>query len=185
MDLRKSIVKYGKFLYEKNYLVASFGNISTRREDELFIVTPTGKRIGELLEEELIVVDKNGRIIEGNLEPTMDLKMHLNVYVIRQDVKAIIHAHPPHVTAFSFQMPREYEPQLPELREKVGGFAFVPYKPPGSDELAEAVKEKAIQNNIIILQKHGMVSLGKNLEEAFNLVEEAEFDIKIRMLRGG
>jgi len=47
------------------------------------------------------------------------------------------------------------------------------------------VKEKATGNKVIILQKHGMVSLGKNLEEAFNLIEEAEFDIKVRMLRGG
>jgi len=132
MELKKSIIKYAKLLYERGYVVASFGNLSARREDGFFIVTPSGKRKADLREEELIVLDKNGRIVNGNIEPTMDLKMHLNIYKVRSDIGAIIHAHPPYVTAFSFQMPREYEPQLPELREKIGGFAFVPYKPPGS-----------------------------------------------------
>jgi L-fuculose-phosphate aldolase len=185
MDLKKTVVHYAKLLYERGYVVATFGNLSVKRKDGFFIVTPSGKRKYEILESDLVVVDKNGKVIEGDLEPTVDLKMHLFIYEVRSDVGAIIHAHPPYITAFSFQMPREYEPQLPELREKMGGFAFVSYKPPGSDELAEAVKEKATQSKIIILQKHGMISLGKNLEEAFNLVEEAEFDIKVRMLKGG
>lgn len=179
IPIKKEIVKIGRILYERGYVVSSFGNISAR-VGERIVITPSGERKGELEPEDLVIVSKDGEVLEGTKTPSMELFMHLFIYEVRGDVNAIIHAHPPYLTAFSFSMPRECEPYLPELKRKLGVFGFVSYKPPGSMELAEAAKERVKKHKILILQKHGVVALGHNLIDALNLLEEAEFDIKVR-----
>ncbi len=182
-ELKSQIVKYGQLLYEKDYIVATDGNLSVRLASDRVLITPTGFRKSELTPEDLIVVDFDGNVIEGNRKPSMEMWMHLWSYEVRPDINAIVHAHPAFVTAYSFQMPREYEPQLPEVRDYVGPLGFVPYRPAGSRELAEFVRDKAASHNVLILQKHGVVCLGKDLFDAFNLLERVEFEFKIKGLR--
>ncbi len=182
-QLKREIVKYGKLLYDRDYISATDGNLSARTPDGRVVITPTGFRKSELQPEDLIIVDMDGNIHEGVQKPSMEMWMHLWSYQARPDVNAIIHAHPPFLTAFSFQMPREYEPQLPEVRDYIGSFGFVPYRPAGSAELAKFVMEKAVDHDVLILQKHGVVCFGKTLFEAFNTLERAELEFKIKGLR--
>lgn len=182
-EIKLEIIKYGRLLYEKDYITATDGNLSVRLEDGNILITPTGFRKAELTPEDLIVVDTEGNIVDGSRKPSMEMWMHLWSYESRSDISAIIHAHPPFLTAYSFQMPREYEPQLPEVKDYIGPLGFVPYRPAGSRELAEFVKEKAPDHNVLILQKHGVVCFGKSLFEAFNALERVEFEFKIKGLR--
>ncbi|HHF52998.1 MAG TPA: class II aldolase/adducin family protein [candidate division WOR-3 bacterium] len=182
-ELRKEIIKYCVLMYENNYVVASDGNISVRISEGHFLITPSDKRKAELEYKDLIVINKEGNVIEGNFTPSKEMWMHIWIYEMRPDVNAVIHAHPPYSTAFSFQMPREYVPQLPEVEILVGKIGFVPYREAGSLELAKLVKEKITEHNGLILQKHGVVAVGANLEEAFNRLERMEFEFKIKSLR--
>ena len=177
------IIKFCKLLYELGYIVASDGNISVRLENDAILITPSGKRKGEINESQLVVVDMDGNVIEGHEKPSMELWMHILSYRARPDIRAIVHAHTPYATAFSFQMPREYEPQLPEVKDAVGVIGFIPYRPAGSIELAKLVAERAPFHNALILQKHGIVCFGRNLDEAFNTLERVEFELKIKALR--
>jgi L-fuculose-phosphate aldolase len=183
MDYRKEIIKYAKLMCEKGYAVATDGNLSVLMDDGNILITPSGFRKGEITEDSLVVISRDGEKIEGKYEPSMEKWMHIFIYEVRQDVRAIIHAHPPYATAFSLQMPREYEPMLPEINMFIGKFGFVDYKEPGTIELAELVKEKAPKYNVLILQKHGIVTYGKTLFDAFNNLERLEFEIKIRALK--
>ncbi len=182
-ELRREIVWFSKLMYERGYIVASDGNMSARINENLYLITPSGKRKGELKVSQILLVNNHGTVIEGNLKPSIEMWMHIWIYEVRPDVNAIVHGHPPYATAFSFQMPREYEPLVPEIKEHLGSFGFVPYRPPGSRELAELVKEKCKDHNVLILHKHGVVTLGENLEDAFNRLERLEFELKVRSLR--
>ena len=183
-DLKREIVRFSKIMYEKGYIVASDGNMSARVDVDRYLITPSGKRKGELKEEEILLINNHGTVIEGTLKPSIEIWMHIWIYETRPDVNAVVHGHPPYATAFSFHMPREYEPLVPEIKEYLGPFGFVPYRAPGSRELAELVREKCSDHNVLILHKHGVVTLGESLEDAFNRLERLEFEIKIRSLRG-
>ena len=169
-------------LYEKGFIFATDGNVSVKYGENI-VITPKGMRKEMLFVDDLVIIDKNGNIVEGKHEPSSEIFMHLWVYEKRDDVGAIIHAHPPYSTAFSFVMPREYTPQLAETRDLVGKIAFVPYREPGSKELALEVKEKVENSIALVLHKHGVLVGGKDLWDAFSRLERLEFEMQVRMLR--
>ncbi len=183
MDHRKELVKYAHLMCQKGYSVATDGNLSILLNDGSILITPAGFRKGEIDEESLVIISREGEKLYGVNEPSSEKWMHIFIYQVRDDVRAIVHAHPPYATAFSLQMPREYEPILPEMKNFIGKFGFVAFKEPGTIELAELVREKAPKYNVLILQKHGVVTYGKTLQDAFNNLERLEFEIKIRTLR--
>ncbi len=182
-DIVRDILEIGKLLYEKGYIVATDGNISALIDQKRIIITPSGLRKEKLSEDDLVVVDRNGNIVKGKHKPSSEIYMHLGIYEKRKDVRAIIHAHPPHATAYSFVMPREYTPQLVETRDLVGKINFVPYREPGTQDLAMEVREKIKDSLALVLHKHGVVVGGKDLWDAFSRLERLEFEMKIRMMR--
>ncbi len=183
MDYRKELVKYAHLMCQKGYSIATDGNLSVLLDDGNILITPAGFRKGEIDEDSLVIISREGEKLFGVNDPSSEKWMHIFIYEVREDVRAIVHAHPPYATAFSLQMPREYEPILPEMKNFIGKFGFVAFKEPGTIELAELVREKAFKYNVLILQKHGVVTYGKTLQEAFNNLERLEFEIKIRTLR--
>lgn len=182
-DIIKDLLDIGKLLYEKGYIVATDGNISVKIDDDRFIITPSGLRKERLKESDLVIVSREGTVIKGEHRPSSEVYMHLWIYEERDDIKAIIHAHPPHATAYSFSMPRTYTPQLAETEDLVGKINFVPFREPGSKELAKEVREKIKDSSALVLHKHGVVVGGTSLWDAFSRLERLEFEMKIRMMR--
>ncbi len=180
--LKDDIIRICNVLYDKEFIFATDGNVSVK-SGERIIITPRGLRKEMMSVEDLVVVDRNGNVLEGAHEPSSEIFMHLWVYEERDDINAVIHAHPPYSTAFSFVMPREYTPQLAETRDLVGKIAFVPYREPGSKELAQEVKEKIKDSMALILHKHGVLVGGVDLWDALSRLERLEFEMKVRMLR--
>lgn len=169
--LREEIILLGRFLYERSFLFATAGNISARLKKEI-LITPKGKCKGELSPKEISKISLEGKVISG--QPSSEWRMHLAVYKKREDISAVIHAHPLWATLLSFfgkKLKRKIGSNLAEMR-------FVPYFPSGSEELAMGMAKAVTQNprcDTFILKRHGVVVLGKDLREARFKLERLEF----------
>lgn len=183
---RDEIVRFLKTLYYLGFIQANAGNISIKLEEDLYLITPRGKRKGELLPEEILLINGQGEVLEGTFVPSIEMNTHLSWYKVRQDIRAIIHAHPPYITAASFYMTSEVKPLMTEISEQIGSkVVSIPYKKAGSMELCKEVADKGSEEGvyIIVLQKHGVLVAGETLEQAMNRLEFFEFDTKVKFLK--
>ena len=100
-EIKKEICEIGRRIYEKGFVAANDGNISVKVGPNEFYCTPTGVSKGYMTPDMIIRIDGEGKKIEGKLNPSSEIKMHLRVYRDRPDVNAVVHAHPPTATAFA------------------------------------------------------------------------------------
>ncbi len=179
---REKLVRIAKKIYQMGLVTEISGNLSLRVSENQFLITPSGKSYEKLKASEIVLLDMNGNIIEGIKKPSTETKLHIEIYKARQDVNAIIHAHSTYACVLaSLEMPLPVI--LDEQKEVFGGEVKVSkYAPAGSEALAlEAVK--ALGNGkAAILSKHGTVSVGKDLREAYLLCELLERLSKINIL---
>jgi L-fuculose-phosphate aldolase len=161
-------------------LAACDGNISYRYNENTILITPSGKPKFLLDEEDIAVIDINGEVIEG--EPSSEMLMHLEVYKARADAKAVIHAHPPTAIAYSIAHPDAEEipgKSFSELILAVGKLPIVPFQMPGSPEMAAAIYPYIKDSKVMVLARHGALSYGEDLVEAYNGMERLEHSCEI------
>ena len=156
-EARREIVLTGQKLYERGYVVATDGNISTRLQDGRLILTPTGKCKGELKTGDLIILNSEDEY-ESTPGLTSETPMHLEVYHRRRDVEAVIHSHPPYTVALSLAGIDMTGNLLPELILTLGEVPTAPFAAPCTPEGAEAISGLIENHNAIILYRHGAVS---------------------------
>ena len=172
---RWEIVAIARRLYEKDWLAASDGNISFRLDDNRILITPSGRPKGFINVHELAVMDLDGHVYSGN--PSSERFMHLEVYREVPHARAVIHAHPPVATAWSIGRPDLKE--LPckscsELILAMGRVPIVPYARPGSVEMGKNLHPFLPKCKVMILSRHGSLTWGDDLEEAFWGTERLE-----------
>ncbi len=182
-EVRELICEIGRRLYNRGFAAANDGNISVRVTDDIVLCTPTLICKGFMKPDDICAVDMDGNQIAGKRKRTSEILLHLTIMKNRPDVKAVVHCHPPHVTAFS--VAGEPIPQcvLPEVEIFMGQIPMAPYATPGSKEFAETVLpflKKGV--NTIILKNHGTVSFDKGLEEAYWKTEILDAYCRILML---
>ena len=176
---KKEIVRFGKLLYERNLNAAYGGNLSIRNGDRIYI-TPSGLNKAFLEEEDILVTDLDGNILEKpskSLKPSSESKMHYAIYKLRNNVNAIIHSHPPYCVALSIAH-QSLNHLLPETTIILGKVNFVPYVTPGGWELGNAVANSLKEGDACIMGNHGATTVGKDLFEAFNKLELLESTAK-------
>lgn len=185
---RDEIALLGKSLFDRGMTYASSGNISVRTEDGGWLMTPSGSCLGRLDPERISKLDKDGTHVGGD-KPTIETFLHMAVYDQRATAKAIVHLHSTHSVAVSCL--REVNPKnvLPPITAyyvmKVGTLPLIPFFPPGSIDLAKAVKEMASDHHAVLLANHGPVVAGKTLADAVYATEELEETARLYlMLRG-
>jgi L-fuculose-phosphate aldolase len=100
-EIKEQICDVGRRIYEKGFVAANDGNISVKVSDNEFYCTPTGVSKGFMTPDMIIKIDGEGNKLEGDLNPSSEIKMHLRVFRERPDVMAVVHAHPPVATAFT------------------------------------------------------------------------------------
>jgi len=173
-EIRRQIVSFGKKMYEQRLVVAIDGNISVRMKTDKIIITPAATCLGTLDFNHMIHVDAEGKTASGNLHPSSDLPLHLEIYRQRPDVMAVIHAHPPILTAFTISGEDLSTPVLPEMVLMFGEIPVAPYATPSTEESAEAVKDLIKKHDAIILDHHGAVTVGETLKDAYCRLEKIE-----------
>ena len=165
--IKTQLVKYGKKIAERKLVVGPGGNISARTAEVVYMKA-SGIAFEEAEESDYIGVElRTGKIVEGELKPTCEIEMHLACYSVREDVRAVIHTHPPLATAvaMSGESLRAFTPDFAAL---VGPEVPVAeYVVPGGKELAEAVKRVVKKHNGVLLANHGLLTVGANLKEAY------------------
>jgi len=171
--VKKEIVEIAKRLYQKGYVAANDGNLSVRKNDRI-VVTPTMKSKGFLRVNDLVTVDLKGRRIAGKIRPTSELLLHLFVYKKREDVGAVIHAHPPYGTAAAVAGLELSEDVLPELFLSLGKIPLAPYGTPSTQELPDSVSKLILKHDAILLRNHGVLTVGKDLEDTYFKLERME-----------
>jgi len=175
-DLKAEVVKAAKEMLRQKLVTFSWGNVSARvPESNLVVITPSGLNYDKLKMQDMVVIDLNGKVIEGHYKPSIETPMHTAIYLARPDVKAIVHTHSPFATCFAI-VNKELTPIWTEQAAVLGySIPVARYATTGTFELAEVVV-KALGERLpaVLLQNHGVVAVGSNLEEALKIASTVE-----------
>ncbi len=173
-SIKNELVQIGQRLYARGFIAGTDGNISVRLDQDRILVTPSGLNKGRLAPDELVVVDLAGKKLQGHLSPSTEIAMHLYVLRERPDIMACVHAHPPYATAFAVSGKRLPDNVLPEVIISVGDIPLTDYAPPGTEAVPQAIAPYVVSCNAFLLRNHGLLTVGRSLEEAYNRLETVE-----------
>ncbi len=178
---RKLIIEVGKLMYERAYVVSSDGNVSIRLDENRVMASPTMTCKGRMIEEGLAITDMDGKALNDK-KASSELAMHLLVYKMRPDVKAVCHAHPPHGSAFAVAGLAIDQPILSEVILTLGCVPLTEYGTPSTDELTNSMIPFVAHHNALLMANHGAVAYGDDLWQAFDRLETLEHTAKIAIL---
>jgi len=181
-QLREELLRVGRLCYDRRWIAASDGNVSVRLEDGRILVTPAGLCKGMLECEDLVVCDAEGNKLAGERNPSTELAMHLTVYKMREDVRAVVHAHPPVATGFASAGRELNVGMLPEVIVRLGSVPLAPYGTPGTPELSEGMKPYVPSYDALLLANHGAVAWGGDPLQAFFRMETVEHFARIALV---
>jgi L-fuculose-phosphate aldolase len=174
--LKRSLVKYSQRVWERGWVANHDGNLSARVDKRRILVTPTAFSKREVTEEDLLLIElDSGKVLSGKHKPFSELPMHLEYYKIRDDVGAVVHAHPP--VAFGFAIAGiEVDPRItPEAVVSLGDrIPLAPVVPPGTFESKQQIRSLGQVYDAILLANHGVIAGGTDLEQAYLRVELVE-----------
>jgi L-fuculose-phosphate aldolase len=177
-QLKQDIVCICRMLHRKNYLAATDGNVSVRLGDQL-LITPSGVNKGIMEADQVLTVDLMGSVIAGTGQPSSEIQMHLLAYRLRADVHAVVHAHLPYATACTLAGIDLLEPILPEVVITLGGIPTAPYATPGTGEVPEAIRAYLQEYDAILLARHGAMTVGRDVVDAYNKMEKLEHTARV------
>ena len=179
---RGQIVQFGRMLHERGYVAATDGNLSVRLSDDRILATPTGMSKRMLRLADLAAVNMEGRQLTGRRTASSELGMHLLIYRLRPDVKAIVHAHPPTATGFAAAGLALNQPLVCEVVIGLGSIPLAGYGTPGTPELAESLEPLISQYDAILMSNHGVVTYGDTLDDAYMKMETVEHFAQIALV---
>ena len=171
---RKLIVEYGKLLVTKGLTTGTGGNISIfDREKKYFAISPSGIDYFETTPEDVVIMDLDGKVVEGIRKPSSEWMMHLIFYKKRDDVEAVVHTHSRFASTISCM-----RWEIPALHYYVA-FAgkTIPcaeYASYGTQELADNAFAGIGEGKAVLLANHGLITIGRSVKEAFLITEMSE-----------
>lgn len=184
MDYKELIIKSGVRMFNEDFTIETWGNISAKDpETNLIYLTPSGMDYLECTVDDVVVCNIEGEIVEGKRKPTIETMLHINVYRNRPEVNAIVHTHPIYSTVFSC-IGESIPLLLDEAAQTLGApVQTAKYALPGTKELAdECVKALGKEANACLLQSHGAVCVGESMDAAFKVAKVLEVTAKTYQL---
>lgn len=172
-SIRADIVRVSKLMYEKEMVNALEGNVSVKDGNKIYI-TPTSVCKGYLEEDMIVVVDENGDVLEGTYKPTSEMKLHLACYRLRPDITSVVHSHSPYSTAYAIANKPITTKAYPEMIIAFDQIPVIAYGTPSTDEVYAELDKVIDKTDVFLISRHGIVSVGKNLYDAFFKIEAAE-----------
>ena len=181
---KEEVAYFMRRLYDKGLTTTSGGNISLKVGDNQILLTASQTDKGKMAAVDVGLVHFDGKSENAKFKASMETGMHLAVYQMRKDVQAIVHAHPVFATAFAISNKMVNCKLMGEARAICGEPAVAAYKLMGTKGLAEAVAKAAQHSNIVLMQNHGVLAVGKSLLEAFDRLEVFEASAKLTFITG-
>jgi L-fuculose-phosphate aldolase len=176
--LIQAIADISQKLWAKGWVANHDGNISVRYED-LLLATPTAVSKGDIVPEMILTLDQEGNKLQGIGKPFSEIKLHLAAYRAREDINAVVHAHPPFAMARGL-VGGDFEINVPEAIVSLGDIIPVTrYVIPGAKEHNEIVAEALGKGNVFMMAGNGVLSVGEDVEQAFLRIELLEHLLKI------
>jgi L-fuculose-phosphate aldolase len=169
--LKKEICDIGSRLWQRNYVDGNGGNITARLTDAAVLCTPSQVSKGFMQPDDICLVDMNGNQLAGTRRRTSEILMHLEIYKLVPHARAVVHAHPPHATAFAVAGKTPPVGLSPEFEVFISRVALCPYATPSSADFAATVRPFAQQFNTLLLRNHGVVTRGNSVEDACFKIE--------------
>jgi L-fuculose-phosphate aldolase len=178
---RKEVARFMRRLYRHGLTTTSGGNISLRVSDKEIVITPSATDKGRMHWKEIGIISFEGKNLTPGLKPSIESEMHLAIYKNR-NVKAIVHAHPVFATSFTAMGRRIDTTLTAEACAILGEPVFVPYALMGTANLAAIVSEYIERSDILLLENHGILSVGMDLLQAFDKIEVLENAAKMTVI---
>ena len=182
---RKELVEFGRLLYDRRLTFGTAGNLSARIGEDRMLITPSGVCKGHLEEDDLVKMS----ILEGNPigvgRPSIEVPFHSAFYRCRKEVAAVIHGHPLYCTALAVARIPLTAALTPEGVLDLGKVPIIPYATPGTKKLADTLIGSMGEANAFLLEKHGAITVGKELAEAFYRMETLEFAAALQVESAG
>ncbi len=178
--VRAALVAVSRRLHQNGWVANHDGNVSLRLTGDRLLITPTAVSKAAVDESMLLVVDLEGKVLEGRRKAFGELELHLAIYRARPEAEVVLHAHPPHATAWGL-VGQELTPlAMPELVVSLGDrIPTLPRVMPRSEEAVKLVEAAAKQFDAMLLSGNGALTLGADLEQALLRMELVEHYAKI------
>ncbi len=173
-DEKRKLVEICRKVYEKGFVAATDGNISTITSDNTFLITRSGISKGNVTEEDILEIDPSGNILSGKGKLSTEFKIHLFAYSRRPEVNAVVHCHPVYTTAFAAVGEDLLKHIFPEVILTIGKIPLCKYETPSTDALPLSMEPYIDFAWAFLLQNHGAVTLGQNLDDAYFKMEKLE-----------
>ncbi|MCD6301296.1 MAG: class II aldolase/adducin family protein [Staphylothermus sp.] len=184
MDKAELLIEAMKLLVQMGLTNPKGGNASIRISENEILITPSGYPKHLLRPEVLVVYNIDTGEYLGTYKPSIEVNAHRLIYLNRRDVKVVIHAHAPLSTALvDAGLDKWWETGTVESNYSLGKVSIASEAPPGSLELAKNVADKARYSKIVIVPRHGVFALGKDVEDALDAIISLEMTAKYFLVK--
>lgn len=183
METREVMCDICHKMWQLGWVAANDGNLSVRLPNGDFLATPTGISKSFITPEKLVVIDADGNVLEAEngYRPSSEIKMHLRCYKEREDVGAVLHAHPPTATGYAVaHVPLDRYTMI-ETVAAIGSIPVTPYGTPSTYEVPDAIAPYLQEHDVLLLANHGALTVGADAITAYYRMETLELFAKISL----
>ncbi len=183
-DIKAEICDVCHKMWQLGWVAANDGNVTVKLDDGTFLATPTGISKSFITPEKLVRIDAEGKVLEAKegYRPSSEIKMHMRCYKDRDDVGAVLHAHPPTATGFAVaHIPLDRYDMI-ETVVSLGSIPITPYGTPSTYEVPEAIAPYIQDHDAVLLENHGALTVGADLIGAYYKMETVELFAKINLV---
>lgn len=177
--LRAAIVQVCRRLWERGLVAGQDGNVSARLDEERILVTPSGFSKVDVGPDDLVVLALDGTKVSGAHRPSSEIAVHLRAYQRRDDIAAVVHAHPPTATGLAVAGESLPDNVLPEVTLLLGTVPLVRYATPGTTELADQFEPYWANHQAFLMANHGALTVGPTVRLAHQRMETIEHAARI------
>ena len=183
METREIMCDICHKTWQLGWVAANDGNLSVKLPNGNFLATPTGISKSFITPEKLVVIDGEGNVLEAEngYRPSSEIKMHLRCYKEREDVGAVMHAHPPTATGYAVaHVPLDRYTMI-ETVAAIGSIPVTPYGTPSTYEVPDAIAPYLQEHDVLLLANHGALTVGADAITAYYRMETLELFAKISL----
>ena len=179
-EMKEEVCRWAKQSYEEKLFAGTSGNLSVYdREQDIMVITPTSVAYETITPEDMTAMRPDGQVLEGKYRPSSEWRMHAAVYQEKPEVGAVIHTHSPYATAFAVN-----HSSIPVILIEMvlffgGDIPLAQFAIPGTWEVGQEAVKVLKERTACLLANHGVLAIGKDLEQAHLRAVYAEDAAKI------